>query len=76
MSRLAVFAPAVLVLGLAACASDGGTSRYSEELRQLNEDCAARGGILVPSGGPTTGRPQTDNICKISGGASRLPEGG
>jgi hypothetical protein len=75
MSRLTVFAPVVLFLGLTACASTDGTSRYSEELRQLNEDCAARGGILAPTGGGITGRPQTDNICKISGGATRLPEG-
>lgn len=75
MSRLTVFAPVVLILGLAACASTG-TSRYSEELRQLDADCRARGGILAPTGGPTTGRPQTDNVCKITGGASRIPEGG
>jgi len=75
MRPLIVLAPAVLILGLAACASTATGSRYSDELRQLEEDCAARGGILAPSG-QQTGRPQTDNICKISGGATRLPDGG
>ena len=75
MRPLITLAPVVLILGLTACASTG-TSRYSQELRQLNEDCTARGGILAPTGGPTTGRPQTDHVCRISGGATRIPEGG
>jgi hypothetical protein len=72
MSRLAVFAPAVLILGLAACASTG-TSRYTDELRELEADCRDRGGILAPTG-QQTGRPQTDNVCRITGGASRIPD--
>jgi hypothetical protein len=30
----------------------------------------------VESGGVQTGRPQTDNVCRITGGASRLTTGG
>ena len=33
------------------------------------------GGILVPNG-QQSGRPQTDNVCRITGGASRLTSGG
>ncbi len=63
-----------LSLGLAACA---GTPRqpyqtYGEELARLNADCVERGGVLVPSGSGSTGRPSVDNVCRISG-ASRIP---
>ena len=42
------------------------------QLRQLEADCTARGGILTPTQ-QQTGRPQTDNACRITGGASRIP---
>ena len=64
-----------LLLLLAACAPTTGTSRYADELRALSDACEARGGILSPTG-DQTGRPQTDNVCRISGGASRLASGG
>ncbi|NBW09249.1 MAG: hypothetical protein EBR82_14620 [Caulobacteraceae bacterium] len=57
---------------LSACASgapaEGG---YATREQKLAADCEARGGILAPTGSQT-GRPETDNICKINGGASRL----
>lgn len=66
----------VLAASLAACA---GTPRshptYGQELDQLTEDCAERGGILSPIPGSQTGRPQTDYACEIRGGASRLTRG-
>ena len=77
MRTLIAFAPVALVLGLTACASTtapGGNS-YNDELQRLAADCQARGGILTPTG-QQSGRPQTDNACRITGGASRLTTGG
>jgi hypothetical protein len=57
---------------LSACAST--TPRegdYFTRTEKLAADCEARGGILAPTGGQS-GRPENDNICKITGGASRL----
>jgi hypothetical protein len=75
MRFLTLAFPAALSLALAACASTPGSSRYSDDLQKLSDDCQARGGILSPSG-QQTGRPQTDNVCRITGGASRLTTGG
>lgn len=66
---------AAVLLALAACAPTTGTSRYADELKTLSDTCEARGGILSPTG-EQTGRPQTDNICRITGGPSRLTSGG
>lgn len=68
-------AAAVLLVSLAGCASTAGSNTYVDELRELSDSCEARGGILVPTG-QQSGRPQTDNVCRISGGASRLTTGG
>lgn len=62
-----------LSLGLSACATRGGHPSYNDELKTLDADCVARGGILTPSG-LQTGRAQTDYVCKITGGASRLSD--
>jgi hypothetical protein len=75
MRPLIAYAQIALVLGLAACATDGSGNRYNDELRQLSADCEARGGILSPTG-QQTGRPQLDHVCKITGGATRLPNDG
>jgi len=61
--------------GLSGCATSTAHDTYSNELRQLTDDCTARGGILSPTG-QQTGRPQTDNVCRITGGPSRLTPGG
>ena len=61
--------------GLSGCASSGAHDSYDSELRRLTAECEARGGILTPTG-QLTGRPQTDNVCRITGGASRLTAGG
>ncbi|TPW04846.1 MAG: Uncharacterized protein FD125_967 [bacterium] len=74
MRPLILAAPALL-LALTACASTGGSSTYAQELQQLSDTCEARGGILVPTG-QQSGRPQNDNVCRISGGASRITTGG
>ena len=74
MRALTFVAPAALLFVLAACAPTTGPSRYAEELRQLSDSCEARGGILVPTG-QQSGRPQNDNVCRITGGASRLTSG-
>ncbi|CAN5230157.1 hypothetical protein BH09PSE1_BH09PSE1_28780 [soil metagenome] len=61
------------VVGLAACASTGQPQEtYGAATDRLAADCQARGGILTPTGG-VTGRPETDNVCRISGGGSRIP---
>lgn len=75
--RMMLAAASVLAFtaGLAGCATSATHNSYSDELRQLTEDCTTRGGILTPTG-QTTGRPQTDNVCRITGGASRLTTGG
>lgn len=75
MRPLILPATASLLLALTACAPTTGPGRYAEELRRLTESCEARGGILIPVG-QNSGRPQTDNVCRITGGATRLPPGG
>lgn len=72
--RVLILVPA-LVLLVAGCASTTTTNRYATELQTLSDDCTARGGILAPTG-QQSGRPQLDNVCKITGGASRLTRGG
>ena len=57
-------APAALALTLSACASTG-ADQYGSELQRLAADCEARGGILSPTG-QQSGRPQLDNVCKIT----------
>ena len=74
MRPLFFAAPAALLFAVAACAPTTGSSRYSDELQQLSDSCEARGGILSPTG-QQSGRPQNDNVCRITGGASRLTTG-
>ena len=65
--RIALFvAPVALAVGLSACASGMGETRYETEYQRLAADCAARGGVLSPTGSQS-GRPQLDNVCKITG---------
>lgn len=74
--RVLTFAlPALLLLAATGCAPTMGGDHYNSELQRLTEQCAARGGILSPTG-QQSGRPQNDNVCKIAGGASRLTSGG
>ncbi|MDP3802103.1 hypothetical protein [Brevundimonas sp.] len=75
MRAFATAAPAALILVLAGCASTGATGSDNDTVQRLAADCRARGGVLVPSG-EATGRPQVDNACRITGGASRLTDGG
>lgn len=72
----AVLILAATAAALSACASqDGPISGYNAEQAQLERECAARGGILAPTGAQT-GRPQTENVCKITGGPSNhVPHG-
>ncbi len=76
MRPLTFAAPVALLLAAAAaCAPTTGSNNYANELRELSDSCEARGGILVPTG-QQSGRPQNDNVCRITGGASRLTTGG
>ncbi|MNH51873.1 hypothetical protein D3C73_35250 [compost metagenome] len=59
-------------LALGACATGNPQPTYQQEYDTLNAQCVERGGILSPSG-LTSGRAQTDYVCKITGGASRIP---
>lgn len=63
---------AALATALSACASTGERSRPDTTV-ELAAKCRERGGILVPTGRPSTGRPETDNACQITGAASRIP---
>lgn len=63
----------LLAASLSACATGSGRQpTYGQELDQLTADCRERGGILAPVSGATSGRPQTDYVCEIRGGPSRL----
>ena len=65
--RVVLFAaPVALAMALSACASGMGETRYETEYQRLAADCAARGGILSPTGSQS-GRPQLDNVCKVTG---------
>ncbi|MGW8706322.1 hypothetical protein ACWGLL_12895 [Brevundimonas sp. NPDC055814] len=74
--RAPLFLAAVIAapLALVACASGRPLPTYQQEMDQLEAECRDRGGILSPTG-LQTGRPQTDYVCKITGGASRIPQG-
>lgn len=63
-------APLALALGLSACASGMGGDHYTSETDRLRADCEARGGVYAPTGG-NSGRPQTDNTCKLTSLPSR-----
>jgi len=69
---LAVLAAVVAPLALGACATGKTLPTYQQEYDALNAQCVERGGILSPSG-LTSGRAQTDYVCKITGGATRIP---
>ena len=71
MRCFAFVAPATILL-LSACASStvSPENTYSNQLRRLADDCRARGGILSPTGA-TTGRIETENVCKINGESVR-----
>jgi hypothetical protein len=71
----ALVLPAVAALTLSACATDRPLQTHAERLAELEQECRARGGVLVPSGAPLTGRPEVDYHCRITGGATRLPGG-
>ncbi|NJC40988.1 putative hemolysin [Brevundimonas alba] len=57
---------AASALTLSACASGMGSNHYQSEFERLSADCTARGGILSPTG-QQSGRPQLDNVCKVTG---------
>lgn len=51
-------------------AEDGRVPTYAQEMRELAEQCDARGGILTPIPGATGPRPANDYACEIRGGGS------
>lgn len=68
--RIALVAPAVLLL--AGCMTGMGTetSQYSQERAELEADCRARQGILTPIPRSTGMNAATDYQCEIRGGPS------
>jgi hypothetical protein len=59
----------LIFLGLAACASNAsrsGEGPSGPTVAELQFQCAERGGVLAPSGGPLTGRPSLDYNCRVS----------
>lgn len=74
--RAPLFLVAIIVapLALAACASTHPLPTYQQEMDKLDAECRERGGIISPTG-RQTGRPQTDYVCKITGAATRIPQG-
>lgn len=71
MTAIRLLVLAAAVASTAGCASTGQPSRYTTELNQLEADCRARDGILIPTGA-TTGRPARDYACQIMGGGSAI----
>lgn len=72
MRAIVILAALAVPLALGACATGRTVPTYQQDLDKLESECTARGGILTPSGA-TTGRAQTDYLCKITGGATRIP---
>ncbi len=71
-SNVKTVAVLLSALAVSACAgASGRANSYNAELDQLQADCRARDGILVATGAQT-GQPARDNVCRITGGASRL----
>ncbi|MFK0300529.1 hypothetical protein ACIQTU_15065 [Brevundimonas sp. NPDC090276] len=71
MRAVLILAALASPLVLGACATGKAIPTYQQDLDKLEAECTARGGILTPSGA-TTGRAQTDYLCKITG-ATRIP---
>ena len=61
-------------LALGACASTGEGETYQQEYDRLHASCEARGGMLVPSSNPLSGRPVTDYVCDIRDGGRLAAE--
>ena len=62
----------IALLTLGACATGlVGESPYQRDLAALEKGCRDRGGVLV-STGATTGRPETEFACHITGPTSRI----
>ena len=64
MRALTLLAPAALLL-LSACAGSAANGHVTQ-IERLSDDCEARGGVLAPTG-QTTGRVETEYVCKITG---------
>jgi len=61
-----ILLPTLALLSLAACATNSGQNSVLAEYDRLVQDCRERGGILAPTG-RTTGRPETENVCRVTG---------
>ena len=57
---------------LSACASAPGGTRYGAEMERLEQECRARGGVLVPGPRVSSSNPAANYTCQRYGGASRI----
>jgi hypothetical protein len=60
----------IALCGLSACATPTDPSRETD-FQRLARECRERGGILVASQAPLTGRAEVDNLCQFHGPPER-----
>ena len=70
MRATIALASAAALLG--ACATGTGVSRYGAEMERLEQECRARGGVLVPGPRVSSSNPAANYSCQRYGGASRI----
>ena len=63
--------PLLTLVLLGGCATAPSAARDSDYQRLVRE-CQEKGGVLLPTFGPLSGRPQTDNYCELRGGGGRV----
>lgn len=73
--RIPLLAALLPMTVLAACAGDGRPSMTAMEMDRLEQACAARGGMLIPSGRRYTGEVALDYPCRIHGATNITPPG-
>lgn len=66
-----IAAPLAAGLALSGCAALSSPDRFRADMDRLDRECAARGGVLTPTGAQT-GYPARDFACRIGEAASRL----
>lgn len=64
---------AVAAVASACASAPSPDNTYAARLAKLETDCKASGGMLM-STGRLTNEPQTDNVCHIVNGATRVSQ--
>jgi hypothetical protein len=73
--RIPILAALLPMTVLAACGGNGGPSMSAVDMDRLEQACAARGGMLIPSGRRYTGEVALDYPCRIHGATNLGPAG-